>query len=100
MFGVYGGRPAPLTQAVNFDRASGRVLGVNSGYRVMVTDQAGEGFGLAGTPGRWSSFVSGSPTAYGLDADRGVLAWDGSRGQALPAAYLSQLFGDWRGAVY
>ena len=100
VFGVYNGRPAPLTQAVNFDRNSGRLLGVNSGYRVMVTDSPSEGFGLAGTPGRWSSFVSGSPTAYGLDADRGILAWDGSRGQALPAAYLSQLFGDWRGAVY
>ena len=100
VFGVYGGRPAPLTQAVNFDRASGRVLGVNTGFRVMVTDQPSEGFGLAGTPGRWASFVSGSPTAFGLDADRGILAWDGSRGQALPAAYLSQLFGDWRGAVY
>jgi len=100
VFGVYNGRPAPLTQAVNFDRNSGRLLGVNSGYRVMVTDSPSEGFGLAGTPGRWASFVSGSPTAFGLDADRGILAWDGSRGQALPAAYLSQLFGDWRGAVY
>ena len=99
VFGVYGGRPAPLTQAVNFDKNRG-VLGVNAGYRVMVTDQPSEGFGLAGTPGRWASFVSGSPTAYGLDADRGILAWDGSRGQALPSAYLSQLFGDWRGAVY
>ena len=100
VFGVYNGRPAPLTQAVSFDRATGRVLGVTAGYRVMVTDSPSEGFGLAGSPGRWSSFVTQSPLYYGLDPDRGVLAWDGSRGQALPAAYLSQLFGDWRGAVY
>ena len=38
----------------------------------MVTDQPGEGFGLAGHAGRWSSFVGGSPTAYGLARDRGV----------------------------
>ena len=100
VFGVYNGRPAPLTQAVNFDRATGRVLGVNAGYRVMATDSPSEGFGLAGSPGRWSSFVTQSPLFYGLDPDRGILAWDGSRGQVLNASYLLQLFGDWRQAVY
>jgi len=100
VFGVYNGRPAPLTQAVNFDRATGKVLGVNAGYRVMATDSPSEGFGLAGTPGRWSSFVTQSPLFYGLDPDRGILAWDGSRGQVLNASYLLQLFGDWRQAVY
>jgi hypothetical protein len=100
VFGVYNGRPAPLTQAVNFDRATGKVLGVNAGYRVMATDSPSEGFGLAGSPGRWSSFVSQSPLYYGLDPDRGILAWDGSRGQVLNASYLLQLFGDWRQAVY
>jgi hypothetical protein len=96
VFGVYNGRPAPLTQAVNFDRATGKVLGVNAGYRVMATDSPSEGFGLAGSPGRWSSFVTQSPLFYGLDPDRGILAWDGSRGQVLNASYLLQLFGDWR----
>ena len=100
VFGVYNGRPAPLTQAVNFDRATGKVLGVNAGYRVMATDSPSEGFGLGGTPGRWSSFVTQSPLYYGLDPDRGILAWDGSRGQVLNASYLLQLFGDWRQAVY
>ena len=100
VFGVLNGRPAPLTAAVNFDRATGRVLGVNAGYRVMATDSPSEGFGLAGSPGRWSSFVSQSPQFYGLDPDRGILAWDGSRGQVLNASYLLQLFGDWRQAVY
>ena len=100
VFGVYNGRPAPLTQAVNFDRATGKVLGVNAGYRVMATDSPSEGFGLAGSPGRWSSFVTQSPLFYGLDPDRGILAWDGSRGQVLNASYLLQLFGDWRQAVY
>ena len=100
VFGVLNGRPAPLTAAVNFDRATGRVLGVNAGYRVMATDSPSEGFGLAGSPGRWSSFVSQSPLFYGLDPDRGILAWDGSRGQVLNASYLLQLFGDWRQAVY
>jgi hypothetical protein len=100
VFGVYNGRPAPLTQAVSFDRATGKVLGVNAGYRVMATDSPSEGFGLAGSPGRWSSFVTQSPLFYGLDPDRGILAWDGSRGQVLNASYLLQLFGDWRQAVY
>ena len=100
VFGVLNGRPAPLTAAVNFDRATGRVLGVNAGYRVMATDSPSEGFGLAGSPGRWSSFVTQSPLFYGLDPDRGILAWDGSRGQVLNASYLLQLFGDWRQAVY
>jgi len=101
VFAVYSGRSVPLTQAINFDRATGRLLGVNTGFRVLVTDSAIEGFGLSGMPGRWSSFVGGSPTTYGLDPDRGVLAWDGSRGQVLNSAFLSQMFGsDWRGAVY
>ncbi|MBL8631732.1 MAG: hypothetical protein JNM40_00815 [Myxococcales bacterium] len=101
VFAVYSGRSVPLTQAINFDRATGRLLGVNAGFRVLVTDSASEGFGLAGMPGRWASFVGGSPASYGLDAERGVLAWDGSRGQVLNSAFLLQMFGsDWRGAVY
>lgn len=101
LFGIVGGRLAPLTSAVSVDRASGRAS-VVPGASVMVTDQAGEGFGLAGIPGRWQQLYMGrSPSEFGLDSDKAVLASDGSRGWALDAKFLSQIFGmNWRQAVY
>jgi hypothetical protein len=68
----------------------------------MVTEAPNEGYGLAGTPGRWSTLYAGrSPAEFGLDADKAVLASDGSRGWALPATLLAQIFGsNWRQAVY
>ena len=42
-----------------------------------------------------------SPSEFGLDSDKAVLASDGSRGWALDAKFLSQIFGmNWRQAVY
>ena len=42
-----------------------------------------------------------SPAEFGLDADKGVLGSDGSRGWVLDARFLSQIFGSgWRMAVY
>ena len=75
---------------------------VQPGARVMVGEVPADGFGLAGVPGRWSAYYAGrSPAEFGLDADKGVLASDGSRGWALTATFLSQIFGaGWRAVIY
>ena len=101
LFGVLNGGNVPLSQVVLCDANTGR-CSVVPGGRVLVAESPGEGFGLAGVPGRWSTIYSGrSPTEFGLDADKGVLASDGSRGWVVTAAFLSQVFGaGWRAAVY
>jgi hypothetical protein len=101
LFGVTNGGKVPLSQVVLCDANTGR-CSVVPGGRVMVAEAPSEGFGLAGVPGRWSAIYSGrSPTEFGLDSDKGVLASDGSRGWVVTAAFLSQVFGaGWRAAVY
>jgi len=98
IFGIVGGRLAPLTSAIS---SNGGRWTVNQGASVMVTESAGEGYGLA-APGRWAALYPGrSPAEFGQDADKGVLASDGTRGWALPATLLTQIFGtNWRQAVY
>jgi hypothetical protein len=99
IFGVINGQPVPITRAVT---NSGGRWQLVPGARVLVGDSASDGFGLAGTPGRWSAWYSTqSPAAFGLDADKAVLASDGSRGWVTEAAWLSQIFGpNWRSVVY
>ncbi|HNN98431.1 MAG TPA: hypothetical protein PKI03_39470, partial [Pseudomonadota bacterium] len=99
LYGVMGGARVPLTSAVSM---AGGMPQVQPGARVMVGEVAADGFGLAGVPGRWSAYYSGrSPAEFGLDADKGVLASDGSRGWALTATFLSQIFGaGWRAVIY
>jgi hypothetical protein len=99
VFGIVGGRLAPMTSAVI---NNGGRWSVVPGASVMVTEAPNEGFGLAGTPGRWSQLYGGrSPAEFGLDADKAVMASDGSRAWALPATLLAQIFGgNWRQAVY
>ena len=99
VYGMMGGARVPLTSAVSM--ATGGPV-VQPGARVMVTDNSGEGFGLAGSPGRWGAYYAGrSPSEFGLDPDKAVLASDGSRGWALTSAFLTQLFGaGWRAAIY
>jgi hypothetical protein len=91
----------PLAQVVTVDRVTGRA-NIVPGGSVMVGDMPGDGFGLAGSPGRWSAYYGGrSPAEFGLDPDKGVLGSDGSRGWALQASFLSQLFGaGWRATIY
>ena len=98
VFGIVGGRLAPMTSAIT---NSGGRWTVNAGASVMVTEVATEGYGLS-APGRWAALYPGrSPAEFGLDADKAVLASDGSRGWALPATLLAQIFGsNWRQAVY
>jgi len=99
VFGIVGGRLAPMTSAIT---NNGGRWTVNPGASVMVTQVANEGFGLGGVPGRWSMYYAGrSPAEFGLDSDKAVMASDGSRGWALPATLLTQIFGsNWRQVVY
>jgi hypothetical protein len=101
LFGVLNGMNVPLAQVVICDRNTGRCSVVQGG-RVIVGEQPNEGFGLAGIPGRWQMYYGArSPAEFGLDADKGVLGSDGSRGWVLNAQFLSQVFGsNWRAAVY
>jgi hypothetical protein len=101
LFGILNGMNVPLAQVVVCDRNTGR-CSVVPGGRVIVGEQPNEGYGLAGAPGRWSTYYAGrSPAEFGLDADKGVLGSDGSRGWVLTAQFLSQVFGmNWRSAIY
>lgn len=101
LFGMLNGASVPLSQVVVCDRATGRCQVVPGG-RVLVGEGPGDGFGLGGVPGRWAMYYGGrSPAEFGLDADKGVLGSDGSRGWALSAQFLTQVFGmGWRAAIY
>ena len=101
LFGVLNGASVPLAQVVMLDSNTGR-CSVVPGGRVMVGEQANEGFGLAGFPGRWQMYYGArSPAEFGLDPDKAVMGSDGSRGWALNAQFLSQVFGGgWRAAIY
>lgn len=101
LFGILNGMNVPLAQVVTGDRNTGRYT-VVAGGRVIVGEQANEGYGLGGLPGRWQMYYSGrSPSEFGLDADKGVLGSDGSRGWALNAQFLAQVFGtNWRASIY
>jgi hypothetical protein len=101
LFGILNGSNVPLAQVVICDRATGR-CSVVPGGRVIVGEAPNEGYGLAGIPGRWQQLYPGrSPAEFGLDADKGVLGSDGSRGWVLDSRFLSQVFGTgWRAAIY
>jgi hypothetical protein len=99
VFGLLNGSKVPLTQAVVFQ--NGRYVFVPGG-QAMATDNPGEGFGLAGIPGGFGVYHKGeSPTSYGQDPDKAVMGWTGTRGYAIPASTLTQMFGnDWRTKIY
>jgi len=91
----------PLLTAL---QPNGKVL--RAGMRLLVGDAPDDGFGLAGTPGRWRDFYGDrSPTEFGQDAERALMYWeprDGQgRGVALTADRLVALFGqDWREKLF
>jgi hypothetical protein len=99
IYGMEKGRVVPLSQILRI--ASG-VRTLSPGARVFIADADSQGFGLAGEPGMWEALYPGvSPAAYGLDADKPVLASDGACGWVLDAHYLAMLFGaGWRRVVY
>lgn len=99
VYGIRNGVNVPYLQAVTLANGRFQLL---AGARLMIGDQPGDGWGYSGTPGRWSATFPGvSPTVYGLDADKGVISFDGAQAQAMSAAMLVQLFGpNWRAIVY
>ena len=98
IFGRQDGRSVPLPIAPT--------VSVPQGLTILIGDGPIDGFGLAGTPGRWRDFYGDrSPTDFGQDADRAVMYWEqtisGGRGVVFPAAALTRLFGpEWRKTVY
>ena len=99
LFGRHKGRLVSLAAVLRI-RAGSKQL--TPGAQVLVTDQESQGFGLGGEPGLWQDMYPGvDPTLYGLDADRPILASDGSRGWVVDAHYLAMIFGaHWRRVVY
>lgn len=103
LFGVaaQGGGPVPLLTAL---QPNGKVL--RAGMRLLVGDAPDDGFGLAGTPGRWRDFYGDrSPAEFGQDAERALMYWEPAegpgRGMALTADRLVALFGqDWREKLF
>ena len=70
------------------------------GARVMRGDGPGDGFGLGGSPGRWSTLYNQSPADFGLPAAVGVLGSDGTRGWVLSGQFLAQLLGsNWQQVI-
>lgn len=94
LFGMINGQTVPLVQAVQ----GGQIV---PGARVLRGDSPSDGFGLGGTPGRWSAFYgAASPAEYGLPPNTGVLGSDGSRGWVLSAQALQQIFGsNWASVI-
>ena len=99
IFGTQQGRLVPLSAILRV--RDGRKQ-LTLGAQVFVTDQASQGFGLAGEPGWWADLYPGEdPARYGLDSDKPVLASDGVRGWVVDAHYLALIFGaEWRRVVY
>lgn len=98
--GTMNGAPVPLTEIIRYVGGSDYELA--DGADIAVTDSAEDGFGLAGNPGKWAEFYhAASPAQFGLDRDKAVMFWDGSRGQVLPGAVLRDWFGpNWRASIY
>lgn len=97
LYGVVNGSTVPLTQAVRVGSGSVQLV---PGARVMRGDGPGDGFGLGGTPGRWSNWYSESPSNHGLPPNIGVIGSDGSRGYVLNSQFLQLLFGSgWMAAI-
>lgn len=91
LFGLLNGMTVPLSQAVQVGAGGAQIV---PGARVMRGDAPGEGFGLGGTPGRWSMYYgSSSPAEHGLPATTAVMGSDGQRGWVLNSNFLQQLFG-------
>lgn len=98
LYGFLAGRAASLAQVLVPHAHGG--FDVLPGAEIRLATRPMEGFGLAGTPGRWREhYPDQSPTAFGLDAELAVMFWDErrGRGEVLPANDLRDLLGRrWR----
>ena len=98
IYGREGRRKLPYLEVVKYRNGKYEVL---RGDSLLVTDSPSAGFGFAGRPGRWSELTDKSPMNYGLDSDKGVVAWNGRKAYPVPGYELLQLFGpDWRHLIY
>ena len=99
IYGRLNGRQVPLWQELRFD---GVRFHIQQGGRILISHSAAEGYGLGGMPGSWTRlYGSRSPADWGLDPDKGIVAFDGSRAYAVAASQLVEIFGpDWRRTVY
>ena len=99
IYGRLNGRQIPLWKELSFD---GMVFHIKQGGRILISHSPAEGYGLGGTPGSWAQLYGiRSPADWGLDPDKGVVAFDGSRAYAVPGTQLVEIFGTgWRQIVY
>lgn len=99
IYGRMNGRQVPLWKELSFD---GVAFHIKQGGRILISHSPAEGYGLGGTPGSWSMLYGNrSPSDWGLDPDKGIVAFDGSRAYAVPATQLVEIFGaGWRQVVY
>ena len=99
LFGVVDGHHIIPFEDVLFRFREGRVE-PRPGVRLSLGLNRRDGHRLSGVPGCWPEvYPDTSPTAFGLDADLGVVSWDARarRAVAVSAEVLQQLFGqDWR----
>ena len=98
LYGQLGGQNVPLSQVLT---EQGGGFAVVPGGVVLGGESPGEGFGYGGTPGRWTEASGGQPpTAFGQDAQLGIVGFDGARAWPVPASTLAQIFGtNWRGSL-
>lgn len=99
IYGRLNGRQVPLWNELRFD---GTQFHIKQGGRILISHSPSEGYGFGGTPGGWTQlYGTRSPSDWGLDADKGVVAFDGARAYAVPAVQLTEIFGPtWRQVVY
>ena len=99
IYGRLNGRQLPLWKELSFDGVS---FHIKQGGRILISHSPAEGYGFGGTPGGWAQlYGSRSPADWGLDPDKGVVAFDGARAYAVPATQLVEIFGaGWRPIVY
>ena len=99
IYGRMNGRKVPIWKELSFD---GVTFHVKQGGRILVSHSPAEGYGFGGMPGGWTQlYGSRSPADWGMDPDKGVVAFDGSRAYAVPATQLVEIFGaGWRQIVY
>jgi hypothetical protein len=103
IFGMLNGEPVPLTDVLFRAGPGDWVLA--DGADVMIGDSPEDGFNLGGDPGvgKWNAYYAGkSPQDFGLDPDKGVLRWDGSKGVVMDAATLKDIYSpeNWKLKVY
>ena len=99
IYGRLNGRQVPIWKELTFD---GATFHVKQGGRILISHSPAQGYGFGGTPGSWTQlYGSRSPADWGLDPDKGIVAFDGSRAYAVPATQLVEIFGSgWRQIVY